>query len=156
MKKLIELTVNGEVYEVEVSTHRTLLEALREDNIGLTGSKEACGQGACGACTVIMDGRPILSCLTLAIEAQGKDIVTIEGLAHEGKLDPVQQAFVDHGAVQCGFCTPGLVLTAKALLDKNPSPNEQEIKEAISGNLCRCTGYVQIVEAIKVAAEKGA
>jgi aerobic carbon-monoxide dehydrogenase small subunit len=153
--RLIELTVNGEVYEVAVPTHRTLLEVLREE-IGLTGSKEACDQGACGACTVIMDGRPILSCLALAIEAHGKSIVTIEGLANEGKLDSLQQSFVDHGAIQCGFCTPGMVLTAKALLETNPSPNENDIKEAISGNLCRCTGYVQIVEAIKAAAEKRA
>ena len=153
MKKLIELKVNGEIYEVAIDTHRTLLEVLRE-NLGLTGTKEACDLGECGSCTVLMDGRPVLSCLTLAIEAQGKDILTVEGLAKEGKLHPLQQSFVDHGAIQCGFCTPGMIMSAKALLDGNPSPTEEEIKKAISGNLCRCTGYVKIIEAIKAAEGK--
>jgi carbon-monoxide dehydrogenase small subunit len=155
LKKLIELKVNGEIYEVAVDVHRTLLEVLRE-NLGLTGTKEACDLGECGSCTVIMDGKPVLSCLYLAIEAQGKDILTVEGLAQEGKLHPIQQAFVDHGAIQCGFCTSGMLMSAKALLDRNPSLTEDEIKEAISGNLCRCTGYVKIIEAIKSAAGKEA
>jgi len=155
LKKLIELKVNGEIYEVAVDVHRTLLEVLRE-NLGLTGTKEACDLGECGSCTVIMDGKPVLSCLYLAIEAQGKDILTVEGLAQEGKLHPIQQAFVDHGAIQCGFCTSGMLMSAKALLDRNPSATEDEIKEAISGNLCRCTGYVKIIEAIKSAAGKEA
>ena len=155
MKKLIELKVNGEIYEVAIDVHRTLLEVLRE-NLGLTGTKEACDLGECGSCTVIMDGKPVLSCLYLAIEAQGKDILTVEGLAQEGKLHPIQQAFVDHGAIQCGFCTSGMLMSAKDLLDRNPSPTEDEIKEAISGNLCRCTGYVKIIEAINAAAGKEA
>ena len=153
MKKIIELNVNRDIYEVAIDIHRTLLEVIR-DNLELTGAKQACDQGDCGGCTVLMDGKPVLSCLVLAIEAQGKEIITIEGLAKEGKLDPVQQAFVDKGAIQCGFCSPGMIMSAKALLNKNPSPTEYEIKKAISGNLCRCTGYIKIIEAIKVAAEK--
>ena len=155
MKNLIELKVNGEIYEVAVDTHRTLLDVLRE-NLELTGTKEACDLGECGSCTVLIDGKPVLSCLYLAIEAQGKDILTIEGLAQEGKLSPLQQSFVDHGAIQCGFCSPGMIMSAKALLDRNPSPTEDEIKDAISGNLCRCTGYVKIIEAINAAAGKEA
>ncbi len=155
MKKLIELKVNGEIYEVAIDPHGTLLEILRE-NLELTGTKEACDLGECGSCTVLMDGKPVLSCLTLAIDAQGKDILTIEGLTKEGKLHPLQQSFVDHGAIQCGFCSPGMILSAKALLDRNPTPTEDEIKGAISGNLCRCTGYVKMVEAIKAAAGKEA
>lgn len=147
MKQLIELKVNGEIYEMAIDPHRTLLEVLRE-NLGLTGTKEACGMGDCGACTVLMDGKPVLSCLTLAMDAQAKDILTIEGLAREGELHPVQKAFVEHGAIQCGFCTPGMIMSAKALLDKNPRPTQEEIKKAISGNLCRCTGYIKIIEAI--------
>ncbi len=150
-KRLIELKVNGEVYEVAVDVHRTLLEVLREV-IGLTGAKEACDMGECGACTVLIDGRAVLSCLMLAVDAVGKEITTIEGLAKGGELHPLQRAFVEHGAIQCGFCTPGMVLTAKAFLDKNPKPTVEEVKEAISGNLCRCTGYVKIVEAIMAAA----
>ena len=153
MKKIIELNVNGDIYEVAIDTHRTLLEVLR-DHLELTGTKQACDQGDCGGCTVIMDGKTVLSCLVLAIEAQGKEIITIEGLAKEGKLHPVQQAFVDKGAIQCGFCSPGMIMSAKALLDRNTSPTEYEIKKAISGNLCRCTGYIKIIEAIKIAAEK--
>ncbi len=153
MKQTIELKVNGELYKVEIEPRRTLLEVLRE-KLGLTGTKEGCGKGDCGHCTVLIDGEPVYSCLTLAIEAQGHDIVTIEGLAEGGKLHPLQQAFVDYGAIQCGFCTPGMILAAKSLLDKNPDPTEDEIKEAISGNLCRCTGYVKIIDAIKAAAKQ--
>ena len=147
MKQLIELKVNGESYETAVDPHRTLLEVLRE-NLGLTGAKEGCDLGACGACTVLIDGKAVLSCLTLAVDSQKKEITTIEGLAKEGKLHPLQQNFVDHGAIQCGFCTPGMILSAKAMLDKSPKPTEEEVKRGISGNLCRCTGYTKIIEAI--------
>ena len=147
MKQLIELKVNGESYETAVDPHRTLLEVLRE-NLGLTGAKEGCDLGACGACTVLIDGKAVLSCLTLAVDSQGKEITTIEGLAKEGKLHPLQQNFVDHGAIQCGFCTSGMILSAKAMLDKTPKPTEDEVKRGISGNLCRCTGYTKIIEAI--------
>jgi len=147
MKQLIELKVNGESYETAVDPHRTLLEVLRE-NLGLTGAKEGCDLGACGACTVLIDGKAVLSCLTLAVDSQKKEITTIEGLAREGKLHPLQQNFVNHGAIQCGFCTPGMILSAKAMLDKNPKPTEEEVKRGISGNLCRCTGYTKIIEAI--------
>jgi carbon-monoxide dehydrogenase small subunit len=152
MKQEIELKVNGELFGVKVETRRTLLEVLRE-TLGLTGTKEMCNKGDCGGCTVLIDGKPVLSCLTLAIEAQGKDILTIEGLAKGYELHPIQQAFVDHGAIQCGYCSPGFIMSAKALLDRNPHPTEDEIKEGISNNICRCTGYVQIVEAIQAAAE---
>jgi carbon-monoxide dehydrogenase small subunit len=152
MKQEIELKVNGELFRVRVETRRTLLEVLRE-TLGLTGTKEMCNKGDCGGCTVLIDGKPVLSCLTLAIEAQGKDILTIEGLAKGYELHPIQQAFVDHGAIQCGYCSPGFIMSAKALLDRNPHPTEDEIKEGISNNICRCTGYVQIVEAIQAAAE---
>lgn len=152
MKKLIELRINGDLYEVAIDPRRTLVEVLRDD-LDLTGTKESCGDGDCGACTVLMDGKPVNSCLTLALEAQGKDILTIEGLAQNGQLHPVQQAFIDYFAVQCGFCTPGMILSAKALLDRNPHPTEDEVRKAISGNLCRCTGYVKIVEAILAVAE---
>ena len=152
MKQLIELKVNGEIYEVAIDSNRTLLEVLRE-NLGLTGTKEACDMGDCGSCTVLIDGKPVLSCLTLAMDVQGKDILTIEGLAREGELDPVQKAFVEHGAIQCGFCTPGMIMSARALLDKNPKPTQEEIKKVISGNLCRCTGYTKIIEAILAATQ---
>ncbi|RLA77944.1 MAG: (2Fe-2S)-binding protein [Deltaproteobacteria bacterium] len=152
MKRLISLTVNGENHEVVVEPRTTLLEVLR-DALGLTGAKEGCSLGNCGACTVLLDGKPVLSCLLLAVEAQGKEIVTIEGLAEGGKLHPLQEAFVEHGAVQCGFCIPGMILSAKALLDENPHPTEEEVKEAISGNLCRCTGYSNAVRAILAAAK---
>ncbi|MBI4318115.1 MAG: (2Fe-2S)-binding protein [Chloroflexi bacterium] len=154
MKQLIELKVNGEDYEVAIESHRTLLEVLRE-SLGLTGSKRGCDEGTCGACTVLIDGKPVLSCLTLALDAVGKDIQTIEGVAVGGKLHPVQDAFIQRGAIQCGFCTPGMILTAKAFLEKNPKPTDYEIKHAISGNLCRCTGYVKIVEAIRAASQDG-
>ena len=153
MKQLIELRVNGEVYEIAIQPWRTLLEVLRGD-IGLTGAKRGCDEGDCGACTVILDGKPVASCLVLAVEAQGKDILTIEGLAENGQLHPLQSAFVEHGAIQCGFCTPGMILSAKALLDTNPKPTEEEVRRGISGNLCRCTGYTKIVEAIMAASEK--
>jgi carbon-monoxide dehydrogenase small subunit len=153
MKQLIELKVNGEVYEVAIQPWRTLLEVLRND-LGLTGAKRGCDEGDCGACTVIIDGKTKLSCLTLAIEAEGREIETIEGLAKGGELHPIQEAFVEHGAIQCGFCTPGMIMTVKALLEENANPSEEEIRKGISGNLCRCTGYVKIVEAIQEVAGK--
>ncbi len=155
MKQLIQLKVNGEVCELAVHPNRTLLDVLRDD-LDLTGAKKGCDEGDCGSCTVIIDGKPVASCLTLAIEAQGKDILTIEGVAKDGQLHPIQTAFVEHGAIQCGFCTPGMILSAKALLDQNPKPTEEEVAKAISGNLCRCTGYVKILEAILAASKEGA
>jgi len=149
-RRLIKLRVNGEDYELMIAPQRTLLEVLRED-LELTGTKEGCEDGTCGACTVLLDDKPIRSCLLLAVEAEGKDILTIEGLAQGGRLHPLQEAFINNGAIQCGFCTPGMILTAKALLDENPSPTEDEIREAICGVLCRCTGYIKIVEAIMAA-----
>ena len=153
MKHVIKLHVNGEEFEILTEVHKTLLEVLRED-LGLTGTKRGCDLGTCGACTVLIDGKPYLSCLTLATAVQGKQIITIEGLTQDGELHPLQKAFVEKGAIQCGFCTPGMILTAKALLDEHPHPSEGEVKRAISGNLCRCTGYVKIVEAILSVAEK--
>jgi carbon-monoxide dehydrogenase small subunit len=153
LKQLIELKVNGEIYELAVEPRRTLLEVLRE-NLGLTGAKEGCDTGECGTCTVLMEGRPVLSCLILAVESQGKEILTVEGLAKEGHLHPLQQSFIDHGAIQCGFCTPGVILTAKAFLDESSHPGKEEVKRAIGGNLCRCTGYVKIIEAILAVAQK--
>jgi len=150
----IELKINGESYEVLVKPNETLLDVIR-DRIGLTGTKKGCDTGQCGACTVLLEGKPVPSCLVLAVDAQAKDIMTIEGLAIDGELNPIQDAFVKEGAVQCGYCTPAMILTAKALLDVNPNPTEQEIKEAISGNLCRCTGYVKIVKAISSVDAKG-
>jgi carbon-monoxide dehydrogenase small subunit len=153
MKRIIKLRVNGEAVEILTDTHKTLLEVLRED-LGLTGTKRACDLGTCGACTVLIDGKAHLSCLTLVMDAQVKNITTIEGLARNGDLHPLQKAFVEKGALQCGFCTPGMILTAKAFLDENPHPAEGEVKKAISGNLCRCTGYVKIVEAILSVTKK--
>jgi carbon-monoxide dehydrogenase small subunit len=153
MKRKLELNVNNEVWEIEVQPHRTLLEVLRED-LSLTGAKEGCGLGACGACTVLVNGSPSLSCLTLATDVQNKHITTIEGLTKDGQPDPIQLAFVDHGAIQCGFCTPGSIMSAKALLERNANPSREEILEAMSGNLCRCTGYKKIIEAVESAAEK--
>jgi carbon-monoxide dehydrogenase small subunit len=146
-KQFILLRVNGEEREVAVFPNRTLLEVLREDLL-LTGTKEACDDGVCGTCTVLVDGMPMRSCLLLAIQVQGRQIVTIEGLAEGEELHPIQKAFIDHGAIQCGFCTPGMILTAKALLEQTPEPSDYEIRRAISGNFCRCTGYNKIVEAI--------
>lgn len=154
VKQLIQLDINGRIYEVPVDPRDLLVDVIRK-KVGLTGTKKGCGQGDCGACTVLIDGTPVLSCITLAIACQGKKIITIEGLADEkGNLHPIQQAFVDEGAVQCGFCTPGMILSAKALLDRNPRPEEREIKQAIAGNICRCTGYKRIVKAIDAAAEQ--
>lgn len=149
----ITLTVNGQSYHLNVSLHRTLLEVLR-DELGLTGAKYGCGMGECGACTVLVEGEAVLSCITLAATADGKAITTIEGLAEDGNLHPVQQAFIDRGAIQCGYCTPGMILAAKALLDENPRPTEEEVKQYLRGNLCRCTGYTKIIEAVLVAAEE--
>ena len=151
----IDLKVNAEICTVSVRPNETLLDVLR-DKIGLTGTKKGCDTGQCGACTVLLDGNPVPSCLVLAVDVKGRDILTIEGIAENGRLHPIQEAFVNEGAVQCGYCTPGMILSAKALLDRNPNPSEQEIKEAISGNLCRCTGYVKIVQAISTAAGGGA
>jgi aerobic-type carbon monoxide dehydrogenase small subunit (CoxS/CutS family) len=153
MKQVIRLHVNGEEHEILTETNRTLLEVLRE-NLVLTGTKRGCDLGTCGACTVLINGKPHLSCLTLAVDVQGKEILTIEGLGRDRKLHPLQKAFVENGAVQCGFCTPGMILTAKAFLDEHPSPAEEDVKKAISGNFCRCTGYVKIVEAVLAAAKK--
>jgi len=154
MKVLIQLKVNGMAYKMEVEPRRTLLELIRED-LELTGTKEGCSLGECGSCTVLLDGKPIKSCITLAVQANGREVTTIEGLEKaDGTLHPLQQAFIDHGAIQCGFCTPGMVLSAKALLDENPKPTELEVRQAIAGNLCRCTGYQKIVEAILSAANR--
>jgi carbon-monoxide dehydrogenase small subunit len=147
MKQFITLRINGEEHEVAVSPNRTLLEVLRED-LALTGTKEGCDDGVCGTCTVLVNGKPVRACLLLAIQAQGSQITTIEGLAEGERLHPIQQAFIDHGAIQCGYCTPGMILAAKALLEETAQPTDQEIKRAISGNFCRCTGYNKIVEAI--------
>ncbi len=150
-KEIATFLVNGEEHEVIIEPHLLLIDVLR-DKLGLTGTKYACGAGDCGACTVLVDGRPSFSCLTLAVTAKGKSILTIEGLAEGNELHPIQQAFVDQGAVQCGFCTPGMILSTKALLDENPQPTRDEIKAALAGNLCRCTGYVKIVDAVEAAA----
>ncbi len=170
-KRIIQLTINGEEYDLIVAPNQMLLDVLRDD-LSLTGAKAGCDEGACGMCTVLLNGQPVRSCLTLAVEVQGKEIITIEGLTPppmgrspvggnvltggaggREQLHPIQQAFVDHGAIQCGFCSPGMILTTKALLDENPHPTEQEAREAISGNFCRCTGYAKIVEAMLAAAE---
>lgn len=153
MKKTIRIEVNGDPYTLEVESRRTLSEVIRDD-LQLRGTKKMCDLGECGSCTVIMDGLAVTSCLILAVDADGKKIQTIEGVARGETLDPIQEEFVQRGAVQCGFCTPGMVLTAKAFLAKNPKPTEEEVKRAISGNLCRCTGYVRIVEAIMASAER--
>jgi carbon-monoxide dehydrogenase small subunit len=148
MKTLLQLHINGETYEVYTSVHKTLLEVLRED-LNLTGTKHGCELGECGTCTVLCDGEPVLSCLILPIEVQGRAITTIEGLAQGSALHPLQIAFADLGAAQCGFCIPGMLLSAKAMLDENPHPTRQEIRETLAGNLCRCTGYTKIIEAIE-------
>ena len=149
----LRIRVNGRWYEVETRPDRILLDLLRED-LGLTGTKKGCEEGECGACTVIMDGKAVLSCLVPAVKADGADILTVEGMAREGRLHPLQQAFWEEGAVQCGYCTPGMLLSAKALLDENPEPGIEEVKRAISGNLCRCTGYSKIIRAVEVAASQ--
>ena len=150
-KQLLTMTVNGNEIDVAVTPNTTLLEVLRDD-LGFTGVKEGCSEGVCGACTVLMDGAPIRSCLTLALEAEGASITTIEGLASGGQLHPIQQAFIDQGAVQCGFCTPGMILSSKALLDRSPHPTDEEIKTALTGNFCRCTGYKKILDAVRSVA----
>ena len=153
-KQLITLTINGERAEVAVEPRWTLLEMVREA-LRFTGSKEGCGTGDCGACSMIVDGRLVTSCLMLAVQADGRDVVSIEGLATNGTLHPVQQAFIDTGGVQCGFCTPGMVMAAKSLLDHNPSPSLEDVREGLAGNLCRCTGYAKIYEAVLRAAQVG-
>jgi carbon-monoxide dehydrogenase small subunit len=148
-KRTVSFTVNGEPIEAEIEPHLTLLQVLR-DKLELIGTKEGCGMGECGACTILLDGKTVNSCIFPALEVEGKKVTTIEGLIDvQGNLHPVQKAFIDYGAVQCGFCTPGMVLSAKALLDENPKPSEEEIRHGIAGNLCRCTGYLQIIQAIK-------
>jgi aerobic carbon-monoxide dehydrogenase small subunit len=153
MKTLIRIEVNGRARELATEPNRTLLEVLRED-LGLTGAKQGCGEGECGTCTVLLDGAPVNACLVLAVEAQGRAVTTIEGLARGEALHPLQRAFIDKGAIQCGFCTPGMILSAKALLEQRARPSDEEIREALSGNLCRCTGYQKIVEAVASAAEE--
>lgn len=152
-EQIVKFIVNGRSYEMPIEPQMTLVEVLR-DKLDVTGTKISCGAGECGACTVLIDGKPVLSCLTLAITAREKNILTIEGLAKGNDLHPIQKAFIDNGAIQCGFCTPGMILTAKALLDENPNPTRGEVKKALAGNLCRCTGYVKIVDAVLVAAEE--
>lgn len=149
----ITFNVNGEPYTIAVKSQHTLLDVLRE-KLGITSPKRGCENGECGACTVLFDGKPINSCMVLAVEAAGHEIETVEGLARDGELHPLQKAFIEHNAVQCGFCTPGVLMSAKGLLDENPHPNEDEIKHALAGNLCRCTGYVRIVDAVLDVAEK--
>ena len=146
-KILVVLNINNTPCEVMIHPNDTLLEVLR-DSLDLTGSKESCGEGVCGSCTVQMDGKPVRSCLTLAMEAVGAQITTVEGLAREEQLSPLQQSFIDHGAVQCGFCTPGMLMSADALLNENPHPDKTEVKKALAGNICRCTGYAKIVDAV--------
>jgi carbon-monoxide dehydrogenase small subunit len=148
----IALTVNGSYEEVDVPAYMTLLQCLR-DKLGLTGTKNGCAAGECGACTVMLNGEPVNSCMVLAAECDGAEVLTVEGLAHDGVLDPLQKMMIDHGGVQCGFCTPGVLITARALLNRNPNPTDDDIREALTGNLCRCTGYVRIVEAVRAAAQ---
>jgi carbon-monoxide dehydrogenase small subunit len=151
MKKLINLTVNRKKYELAVAPNMTLADMLRKE-LGLTGTKKGCDAGDCGTCTVILDGKPVNSCLVLAVQVNDREVLTIEGMESDGGLHPIQKAFVEKGAIQCGFCSPGMILSAKALLDRNPKPTELEVRTAISGNLCRCTGYQKIVEAILTTA----
>jgi carbon-monoxide dehydrogenase small subunit len=153
VKRELRITVNGDEYHLLVDTQRTLLEVIR-DQVGLTGTKNGCGAGECGACTVLVEGQPVNSCLMLALEADGREVLTIEGLARGDVLHPIQRAFVEAGAIQCGYCTPGMVLAAKALLDRNPDPTRDEILAALRGNLCRCTGYVKIIDAVETAKTK--
>ena len=148
----IKVIVNGSSEVIDVPSNMTLLEMLRE-KLGLTGTKNGCAAGECGACTVIMNGEPVNSCMVLAAECHGAHILTVEGLAQDGSLHPIQEAIIRHGAVQCGFCTPGVLMSVKALLDRNPSPTDDEVREALVGNLCRCTGYLSIVDAVKEVAK---
>ncbi|MEW5722193.1 MAG: (2Fe-2S)-binding protein [Thermodesulfobacteriota bacterium] len=154
MKREVTITINGNPYHLLVDSRRTLLEVIREE-AGLTGAKLGCGMGECGACTVILDGRTVNSCLVLAVEADGAVVETIENLARDGRLHPLQEAFINHGAIQCGFCTPGMIMSAKGLLDRNPKAATEEIRSGMRGNLCRCTGYVKIVEAIESVRDGG-
>ncbi len=154
MKTNLELSVNGKIHHLEIDAGSTLLDVLRDD-LGLTGARRGCETNFCGCCTVLLDGQAVHSCSVLAVAAKGKEVITIEGLAKNGVLHPLQSAFVAHGAIQCGFCSPGMILSAKALLDENPAPSEDDVKEAISGNLCRCTGYKKIVEAILAVGQGG-
>ncbi len=149
----LTLTVNGDLYRLSVPAHYTLLRVIRE-RLALTGTKNGCEAGECGACTVLLNGEPVNSCLVLAPEADGAEIVTVEGLAGDDRLDPIQEAFIESGATQCGFCTPGILITTRALLDRNPDPSEDEIRAALVGNLCRCTGYLRIIQAIRLAAAR--
>ena len=149
----IRITLNGEPTDVSFAPYKTLLEVLREE-LGHTGTKHGCELGECGACAVLLDGKPVLSCLVLAVDCDGSDVTTVEGLAADGQLHPLQEAFADHGGSQCGYCTPGMLVTAKALLDQNPHPSRDQIREALSGNLCRCTGYLQIFDAVEAAIAK--
>lgn len=151
MKRVLSFTLNGDPIEVVCKDNMTLLDLLR-DKLGLTGTKKGCEQGECGACTVMLDGKPVNSCCTLAVECEGRGVVTVEGIAKNGQLHPIQKQFIEKWALQCGYCTPGMIMSAKALLDVNPHPTELEIREAIEGNLCRCTGYAKIVEAIQATA----
>jgi len=153
MKTLLQLQVNGELHELYTPVHKTLLEVLRED-LNLTGTKHGCELGECGTCAVLVNGQPVLSCLTLPIEVQGQEITTVEGLAENSQLHPLQEAFADLGAAQCGFCIPGMLLSAKAMLDENPTPPRQDVRQSLAGNLCRCTGYTKIIEAIEQVATK--
>jgi len=153
LKAAVNLTVNGEEYELEVDSQTTLLELLR-NHLHLTGTKEGCGVGDCGTCIVLVDGRPVNSCLILAVDARGRKVTTVERLENNGRLHPLQEQFLEKGAVQCGFCSPAMLLSAKALLDKNPAPGEEEIREALSGVLCRCGSYKKIIEAVRAAGEK--
>ena len=152
MKKIITLTVNDTVYEVAVTPWQTLLDVLR-DELGLIGTKKGCDVGTCGVCTVIMEGKAVLSCLLLAIECEGHNITTIEGISSPDSLHPIQTSFIENGAIQCGFCTPGIIMTSKALLDENPQPTDDQIKEALAGTFCRCTGHIKIMEAVKKVAQ---
>lgn len=154
-RHVITLTVNGDEHVALVKANTTLLDLLREE-FDYTGTKKGCELGDCGACTVLLDGEPVNSCIILAVEVDGRSVTTIEGLEKEGKLDVVQEAFINHGAIQCGYCSPGMILSGRALLNRNPNPTEREVREAIAGNLCRCTGYVRIVEAILAAAKANA
>lgn len=149
----INLTINGEWQQMDVPSNLTLLQMLRE-KVALTGTKNGCMSGECGACTVLLNGEPVNSCMVLAVECTGAEIVTVEGLAHDHRLDPVQEAIIDHGGVQCGFCTPGILISARALLDRTPDPSDAEIRSALVGNLCRCTGYLRIIDAVKDAAKR--
>lgn len=153
MRQELRVTVNGDKYHLLIDSNRTLLDVIRNE-MGLTGTKNGCEMGECGACTVLVNGRPTNACLLLALEADGKEVVTIEGLGEGENLDPVQESFIERGAIQCGFCTPGMIISAKAVLDKNPKSDVEEIKKGLRGNLCRCTGYVKIIDAVQAAGQK--